>query len=609
MNIPKGQNVFINADVKPEVVYAGDSVEITIKLVIGNEFNANSSRIVFDMPANLGYSRPTCFNQEQDGYIDVFCSNPDIFYEKKIWNMETEDFAGASMTSASGMAQRIIVLDFKNGQCANGDEIILKWGYTRDGFGIGTRIATLVPENEFYSYIHVRYFRDGTRGLPDYGRSFKGYDRPVPDVEIPLKYRILPREAESLRLIRKQNKAGLMVLDRFSNIAQTVSVNDFVTGDFKDSDVIKNALGLYEFKNTNVAIKSKSLPIIEAACTKNTFDNMNIYFGDLHTHTVYSIDCIEREKLKSTPDDYFNYAKNSACLDFAAVTDHHQPWDVDRRILALEGWNSINDAVAKYNKDGEFIAFPGFEYRCERGDTVIVFGEYLSHEEIAIPSMKNIKALWEQFKGRNYISIPHFHNIGRLNEGEWFECPYEGIETALEIYSCHGSYENDKVLERQIPLVKKFRSDRYGSYFLKNGYHYGYICNSDGHKGNPGKNGITAVYARELTKEAILDGIRKRHVYGTTNAQIKLLFAMNNSLMGSILPKGDPRNLKIHATGERSIKAVDIFRNGDLYKRFRPDSVVFDTEMSIDDREAASWYVRITQIDNHIAYSSPIWFE
>ncbi|MCL2833492.1 MAG: DUF3604 domain-containing protein [Treponema sp.] len=610
MNETSNLNIFSGADVTPKKVYAGDSVEITIKLILGKDFSADNSRIVFDMPANMGYSRPTCFNQEYDGFMEVLCSNPDIVYEKKIWNMEIEDFAGAKPASASGMAQRIFVLDFKGGSAAAaGDELLIKWGYTRDGFGVGTKIATIVPEKEFYSHIHVRYFRDGTRGLPDFGRSFIGYDRPVPDTVVRLEYKILPREPESLRLIRKPDKACLMVLDRFSNIAETDSINGYVTGNFNNSDIKKNEFGVYEIKNPDVKIAGRELPAGISAGMKNVFDGMNIYFGDMHTHTVFSIDCIEREKLESTPEKYYNYAKNSSCLDFLAVTDHHQPWDVERRRLSAETWKNINDAAAKYNRDGEFAAFPGFEFRCERGDTAVVLGENFTHEQIAARDIKNIKDLWEHFKGKNYITIPHFHNIGSLNEGEWYKCPYDNIEPMLEIYSCHGSYESDHVLERHIPLVKKFRSDRYGQYFLKNGYHYGFTCNSDGHKGNPGRNGLTAVYAKELTRDAILDAIRKRHVYGTTNARIRLLFTMNNSLMGSILPKDSPRNLVIKTDGEKPIKAVDIFKNGDLYKRFRPDSVSFDTELKIDEHEAASWYVRVTQIDNHIAYSSPIWFE
>ena len=602
------KDFFISHVLSPKRVLAGDSVEITVKLVLGENFSANKSCIVLDMPANLGYTRPTCNSMEESGYIEVLCSNPDLIYEKRIWNIETGKLAGVD-SGKSGMAQRIFLLEFLSGDSVKGDEVLIKWGYTRDGLGVGTKVTSIVPQLEFYNSIHVRYFLDAGRALPDYGRSFISYERPLPNAEIPLKFRILPREAESLRLIRSEKKAFLMVLDRFSNIAESNSLGEYVDCNIEDKNVLKNDYGVFEINNPNVIIKSRELPLLEGPCMTKAFNDMNIYFGDLHTHTVHSIDCIEREKLEATPEQYFEYAKKSSCLDFLAVTDHHEPWNEGRHLLTEEAWSDINKMASKYNTDREFIAFPGFEFRCERGDSTIVLGEDFSYKDIAVPEIKNIKALWEYFKGRNYISIPHFHNPGKLEEGQWYECPYEGVETVLEINSGHGSYERPDVLERRIPLSKKSRPDRYGQYFLENNYRYGFTCNSDGHKGNPGRNGLCAVFARELTREAILEGIRKRHVYGTTNARIKLVFTMNGQLMGSVLPKDSPRDILIHATGERQIKAVDIFRNSELYKRIKPASPGFNFEASIVDPEAANWYVRITQIDNHIAYSSPIWFE
>lgn len=177
----------------------------------------------------------------------------------------------------------------------------------------------------------------------------------------------------------------------------------------------------------------------------------------------------------------------------------------------------------------------------------------------------------------------------------------------MEIYSCHGSYESSRVLERHVPLCKKWRDDRTAQYFLNNGAVYGITCNSDGHKGNPGWNGLTAVYATELTGDAILEAIRNRHVYGTTNARIKLLFTVNDHLMGSILQDTPNKTFHIAVCGERSFKAVDLIHNGTVVKRFYPNNIQFQTEWEFREEGKGYWYVRAIQIDNHIAYASPIW--
>jgi len=54
---------------------------------------------------------------------------------------------------------------------------------------------------------------------------------------------------------------------------------------------------------------------------------------------------------------------------------------------------------------------------------------------------------------------------------------------------------------------------------------------------------------------------------------------------------------------------VEVFRNGDLYKRFAPSGLIFKTDFVVEEDEPSNWYLRVTQLDNHIAVASPIWFE
>lgn len=597
---------FISADITPDRVLAGDSVEITLRLIAGKDFSAAKSRIILDMPAYLGYTRPSCYDQEDNGYMSVFCSNPDLIYTKRVWDMEVVDFPTRTKTSFKGMAQRLFILDFLQGQAEAGDEVIIKWGYTRDGFGVGNKVCTIVPVKDFYNTIHVRYFVDGIKGLPDMARSFKGYDRPVPDVEIPLSYRIVPREPERIRIIRKHDKMGVLVLDRFSNQCETDGMEEFIR-DMPEGSF--NKFGVFISEDSLKKIISKKLPLFDTPLMTKAFENYNIYFGDLHTHSAFSNDCIEREKLGFDPYMTLDYARNVALLDFMAVTDHHQPWDEERNKIGKANWEKMNNAVKAHNINEEFVAFPGLEFRCARGDTAVVLNEELDYELIDKAEIKDIRFLWEALKGKDYITIPHFHNPGSLEEGQWYHCPYEGIEPYLEVYSCHGSYENGSVLERHIPEIKSFRPDRNAKYFLQQGCKYGFGCNSDGHKGHPGINGLTAVYAKELTREAIFEAIRNRRIYGTTNARIKLIFTVNGELMGSVLPQCGRKELFIRLEGEQPFKAVDILRNGELYKRFKPYSKEFESLVAVQEDGVSNWYIRATQLDNHIAYSSPVWFE
>lgn len=603
------KNKYISsAEVTPKKVLAGDSVEFTIRLKTGEEGISEGSRIILDLPAYLGYTRPSCFGQEAHGFVEVFCSNPDVEYQKRVYNIEKDEFGQKTQNPFALMAARFLVLDILTGDLEDGEELEIKWGYVRDNMGIGTKVTTLVLKRDFFNSIYLRYFRDGSQGLPDYGRDFKGFQRPAVDQEIELNFQVLPREAEKMRLIRRNDRSSLLVLDRFGNIADTDGVNDYIK---EDIDVSKNDYGVFEISDPDLGLTSKELPLLESPSIKNVYKNMNIYFGDMHTHSSVSNDCIERERMEIEPEEMYKYGRDEACLDFMAITDHHQPWDIERNKIGRENWEKIKKAADKYNQVGIFAAFPGIEFRCVRGDTQIVFADEISYDEIDNNKIKDIHYLWEHFDGKNYISIPHFHNPGSLDEDEWFKCPDSNIEPVLEIYSCHGSFERQEVLERKPPETydKQKRDDRTGQYFLNKGFHYGLAANSDGHKGNPGRNGLTAVFAEELTKDSILEAIRKRHCYGTTNARIKLLFTINDHLMGSILPNVEEKELYLNIEGENTLKAVDIIKNGELYRRFRPDGKGLEKSIKIKDTEPSYWYIRVVQIDNHMAYSSPIWFE
>ncbi|MGD2174846.1 MAG: hypothetical protein PVJ27_05540 [Candidatus Brocadiaceae bacterium] len=597
--------VFKEARVSPEEILAGDSAQITFRLVVGPAGTAGKCRIVIDCPAYLGYDRPSRMDQETGGYVALFCSNPDVDYTERVWDMEVMDFPTREKTSFKGMAARMIVLDL-DGRLEEDDELVVRWGWMRNGHAVGTKVATVVPVPDFENLAHVRYFSDPTAGLPDLGRSFEGYRRPVPDVEIPLSWKIRPREPARLRLFRGPARARLVPYDRFYNVADVPEPESLVEVS-ADAEWERNGHGVFEFPDPHVRVVSRRLPLAETPRRTGVFEGLNLYFGDLHTHSQYSNDCIEREKLLRPPEDLHAYAREVACIDFHNVADHHQPWDVPRNRIGAKLWERTLEAAREHHRPGEFVTVTGFEYRGPRGDTAVVLGEEMDYAEIDRDEYDRVDRMWEGLQGRDFITIPHFHNPGGLDEGEWIAAESPAVEPVLEIYSCHGSYEAPDVNERHIPQIKSRRPDRFGRYFLKQGYRYGFVASSDGHKGVVGNNGLTAVFAAELTRSGILEAIRARRCYGTTNARIRLVFTVNGMLMGSELPEADEARIRIDAAGEERLKAVDLFKNGELHRRWRPRGMEFATELVEPVEAPCSFYVRVIQMDNHLAWSSPVW--
>ncbi len=597
--------VFKEASVSPTEVMAGDSVEFVFRLVIGAAGTAPRSRIIVDCPAYIGFDRPTRIDQETGGYISLFCSNPDVDYTERVWDMEIGDFPTRERTSFKGMAARMMVFDL-DGALSEGDELIVRWGWMRNGMGVGTKVAVVVPRPQFRHTAHVRYFADPDAGLPDLARSFEGYDRPVPDTEVELSWGIRPREVERLRLVRGIDRARLLPYDRFYNVAEVADAAELVEAP-EGTAWEKNSHGVFECADPRIRVKSLALPLDCTPPRAGAAGGYNVYFGDLHTHSQFSNDCIEREKLLRTPADLYAYAREVACLDFHCVTDHHQPWDVPRNRIGADLWEQTLEGARAEGRPGEFVAFSGFEYRGPRGDTAVVLGEELDYDAITQPGYRPVDRLWEGLAGRDFITIPHFHNGGGLKDGEWICANDLRVEPVMEIYSCHGSYEAERVNERYTSEIKRRRPDRNGRWFLKHGYRYGFCANSDGHKGTVGTNGLTAVLAKELTVEAVLEAIRARRCYGTSNARIVLDFTVNGAPMGSELPQADEARVAIRVAGERPFKAVDLLKDGDLLKRWKPGADCFVTEL-VDPLDGPHNYcVRAIQDDNHLAWSSPVW--
>jgi hypothetical protein len=597
--------VFQEAALSPLEVLAGDSVTFEVRLVIGPGYTPGPSRLVFDLPTMLGASRPSDLHGEGDGFFEAFVDAADVTYAARVWNVEKDEWSVPAHGRSTKMADRFLVLDLSAGLRA-GETVRLQWGVGGRGFSPGTKVTTVAPTPDYRQRIDVRYFADPDRALPDFCRDFAAYRRPRPDDEVSLAFRVLPREPATLRLLRRQDRAQLLAHDRFWNLCDGCRADELIEC---SAPAAETSPGVWDFAGKDVRVVSRGLPLLEAPPMDDVFEGLNVYWGDVHGHSTFSIDCIEREKMLMTPGDLMAFARDRAGVDFCAVADHHQPWDLPRRRLDRPSWEQTIDAVDGHHEPGRFVVFPAIEFRCPRGDTVVVFAQAPGHDQIAREDWRDVRGLWRSFPADGFVTIPHFHNPGALSEGEWWANVESGVETTLEIFSCHGSYECQRPLEQARTALKHFRRDRCAAYFLAKGYKYGLGCNSDGHKGHMGTNGLTAVYAPRLDRESILEGYRKRRIYGTTNARIRLLFTGNGRLMGSAVPNEPRKTLRIDVTGESALKKVDLFRNGRHDRRFAADGRTFVEEVEIDDAEPAHWYVRVTQRDNQVAWSSPIWFE
>ena len=137
------------------------------------------------------------------------------------------------------------------------------------------------------------------------------------------------------------------------------------------------------------------------------------YFGDLHVHTMYSLDAFMMKNLRTTPDDAYRFAQGDAIphprggrlrlagppLDFLAVTDHAEflgaalavvdvaeegaeGYPVSKAVrralgslfksdrmeaVMREAWRRVVAAAERHNAPGKFTALVAYEYTSNLG--------------------------------------------------------------------------------------------------------------------------------------------------------------------------------------------------------------------------------------------------
>jgi hypothetical protein len=104
------------------------------------------------------------------------------------------------------------------------------------------------------------------------------------------------------------------------------------------------------------------------------------------------------------------------------------------------------------------------------------------------------------------------------------------------------------------------------------GHVVGFIASSDGHDSFPGayNRGLAAIYAPELTREALWDALWQRRTYAVTGDRIRLDFLLNGHPMGRVASAAawQPRQMKIEVDGWDCLDTVEIIKNGSVVKRW-----------------------------------------
>ncbi len=307
------------------------------------------------------------------------------------------------------------------------------------------------------------------------------------------------------------------------------------------------------------------------------------YWGDLHGQSEETIGT-------NSARDFYLFARDRAFLDICV----HQGNDFQ---ITSEFWQWLNELSAEFTEDDRFIVFPGWEWS---GNTGLGGDRNVLHMHEGRPIHRSSHALVDDlsdidsdansandlFEALKDEDCTVFAHIG----GRYADIRVahdQRIEKSVEVHSAWGTFE--------WLLHDAFEQ----------GYRVGILSNSDGHKGRPGAShpgstsfgaygGLSCILASSFTRAGIMQGLRKRHHYGTTGNRVildtRVRFTqpatcfdddpalgdvgssqVSEAIMGDIL-RTEERSVRFHVDvrGAAPIERIDI-RNGlETLEVFRP---------------------------------------
>jgi uncharacterized protein DUF3604 len=345
--------------------------------------------------------------------------------------------------------------------------------------------------------------------------------------------------------------------------------------------------------------------------------SQQVFWGDVHGHTANSDG-------KGTVEEYFQYARSQAQLDFAIVTDHDfghaAPWRMPPQV-----WQRTLEVADRHTQDGQFVAIAGYEWTSaakywsdyQDGPSENHFAgpvKFFNHKNVYFPgpapklfSAKDAATNTPDLLAEAVQSlgglIHNNHPDPKMLDQWAYSRDSAKVIANTEINPDVIWYERTR---HELGVETEVRR------FLNGGAITGLVAGSDTHDGTP--TARTAVYATELTREAIFEALRKRHCYAVTGARIGLEFRIDGHLMGDEIEVDHLPKIHVEVRGTDQIREIIVIRDGTVLHKWHPGKKRFRVDF-VDKTFAqhSYYYVRVTQNDADPhgnpsrAWSSPIW--
>jgi hypothetical protein len=339
--------------------------------------------------------------------------------------------------------------------------------------------------------------------------------------------------------------------------------------------------------------------------------------GEFHRHTEISWDCGPDGSL----EDMWRYAIDVAQFDWIGNADH------DSGAGREYSWWLIQKFTDAYHVKNHFtpmftyersVAYPHGHRNCmfaQRGvRTLPRLAPPAPGQGVAGVHPDDTKMLYRYLHELGGICASHTSATGMGTD--WRDNDPQ-VEPAVEIYQGDRmSYEYEGAPRSGYdPQSKKLPAQIGGwqplgflNHALKEkGYRLGFESSSDHWSTHIS---YTVVLAERHDREAILDAMKKRHVYAATD-NIILDVRSGKHIMGDEFKTNDAPKLDFTVIGTKPLARIDILKDHEVVESIKTDKQDYKGTWTDPKAEKGVhyYYVRALQSDDEIAWSSPMWME
>ncbi|HEY2931878.1 MAG TPA: hypothetical protein VGK99_09030 [Acidobacteriota bacterium] len=337
---------------------------------------------------------------------------------------------------------------------------------------------------------------------------------------------------------------------------------------------------------------------------------LRIFRGDLHRHTDISADGAGDGSLL----DLYRYSLDAASLDYVLVSDHNMGGDDEYSWWRTQKSNDL------FKIGSTFVPLYGYERSVSypNGHRNVIFLER---------GVRTLPIKPEENQGRvnsGAILYPHLRqnqgittsHSGATSQGsDWRDWDIE-LEPIVELYQgYHASYEYEGAPKAE---TSRFIQRVHGGYepagfwwnALNKGYKLGVQASSD-HLAT--HTSYACIYAADLSRSALMDAMKARHTYAATDnivVDFRTTGDDGEHIMGDVTAVSSKPRFTVKIYGTSKISELALIRSGKFLYTLQPGSQNVDLSLMDNqplENQEAWYYVRVTQDDRQMAWSSPIW--